>query len=138
MASIEREVEKGLLNAVSGVTGVNPYTSERGNPRLLPSLVAQAQIGSELLGPFTGVFNVPATLTYTARADSISRTAFDAKFQSIVAELYRSPDLPSYMNNVTSVTIYQAKMTSESPEIIARNRTWAKAVTLDINATAKK
>ena len=41
MASIEREVEKGLLNAVSGVTGVNPYTSERGVARTLPSLVAE-------------------------------------------------------------------------------------------------
>ena len=95
MASIEREVEKGLLNAVSGVTGVNPYTSERGSPRTLPSLVAQAQIGGELLGPFTGLFNVPATITYTARADGNTRQAFDQKFQSIVAELYRDPDLAS-------------------------------------------
>jgi len=138
MASIEREVEKGLLNAVSGVTGVNPYTSERGVARTLPSLVAQAQIGSELLGNFTGVFAVPSTLTYTARADSSSRAAFDTKFQSIVAELYRSPDLASYMTNVTSCTIYLAKVTGESPSIIARNRTWAREVTLDVNATAKK
>jgi len=138
MASIEREVEKGLLNAVSGVTGVNPYTSERGVARTLPSLVAQAQIGSELLGNFTGVFAVPSTLTYTARADSSSRAAFDQKFQSIVAELYRSPDLASYMTNVTSCTIYLAKVTGESPSIIARNRTWAREVTLDVNATAKK
>ena len=138
MASIEREVEKGLLNAVSGVTGVNPYTSERGVARTLPSLVAQAQIGSELLGNFTGVFAVPSTLTYTARADSSSRAAFDTKFQSIVAELYRSPDLASYMTNVTSCTIYLAKVAGESPSIIARNRTWAREVTLDVNATAKK
>ena len=138
MASIEREVEKGLLNAVSGVTGVNPYTSERGVARTLPSLVAQSQIGSELLGNFTGVFAVPSTLTYTARADSSSRAAFDTKFQSIVAELYRSPDLASYMTNVTSCTVYLAKVTGESPSIIARNRTWAREVTLDVNATAKK
>lgn len=138
MASIEREVEKGLLNAVSGVTGVNAYTSERESPRLLPHIVARATIGSELLGPFTGVFNVPSTLTYTARADTTTRSEFDAKFQSIVAELYRDPSLPSYMTNVTSVTIYQAKMTSESPEIISRNRTWSKTISLDINATAKK
>jgi hypothetical protein len=138
MASIEREVEKGLLNAVSGVTGLNAYTSERDEPRLLPHIFARATIGSELLGPFTGVFNVPSTLTYTARADTTTRANFDAKFQSIVAELYRDPSLPSYMTNVTSVTIYQAKMTSESPEIISRNRTWSKTISLDINATAKK
>ena len=138
MASIEREVERGLLNAVSGVTGVNPYTSERESPRLLPSLVAQARIGSELLGPFTGVFNVPATLTYTAKADGNTRAAFDSKLQSIVAQLYRDPDLPSYLTNATSATFYLARVASESPEIIARNRTWAKTITLDINATAKK
>ena len=138
MASIEREVEKGLLNAVSGVTGVNAYTSERSTARLLPSLVAQAQIGTELLGPFTGLFSVPATLTYTARADSISRTAFDAKFQSIMNQLYRDPDLPTYMTNATSISVYLAKVTSESPQIVARNRTWAKTITLDINATAKQ
>jgi len=138
MASIEREVERGLLNAVSGITGVNAYTSERGLPRTLPSLVAQAQIGSELLGTFTGIFNVPATLTYTARADSISRQAFDQKFQSIVAELYRDPDLASYMTNVTSISVYVAKVSSENPQIIATNRTWAKQITLDINATAKQ
>ena len=138
MASIEREVERGLLNAVSGVTGVNPYTSERGSARLLPSLVAQAQIGSELLGSFTGVFNMPATLTYTARADSTSRANFDSKFQEIVNELYRNPDLPAYMTNATSISVYLASVSSESPEVISRNRTWSKTITLDINATAKK
>jgi hypothetical protein len=138
MASIEREVERGLLNAVSGIAGVNPYTSERGSPRTLPSLVVQAQIGSELLGPFTGVFSVPATITYTARADGNTKQLFDQKFQSIIAELYRDPDLASYMTNVTSCTIYVAKVAGESPEIISSNRTWAKTVTLNINATAKK
>jgi hypothetical protein len=138
MASIEREVERGLLNAVSGIAGVNPYTSERGSPRTLPSLVVQAQIGSELLGPFTGVFSVPATITYTARADGNTKQLFDQKFQSIIAELYRDPDLASYMTNVTSCTIYVAKVAGESSEIISSNRTWAKTVTLNINATAKK
>jgi hypothetical protein len=138
MASIEREVEKGLLNAVSGVTGLNAYTSERDDPRLLPNVVAQASIGSELLGPFTGVFSLSASLTYTARADSTSRAAFDAKFQGLMAELYRDPDLPTYLTNATSCTIYLANVTGESPQIIARNRTWAKTITLDINATAKK
>ena len=138
MASIEREIENGLLNAVSAVTGLNAYTSERGDARLLPNMVAQAQIGSEVLGPFTGVFSVPATITYTARADSTTRVAFDAKFQDIMNQLYRAPDLPTYMTNVSSVSVYVAKVTSESPQIISQNRTWSKTITLDISATAKK
>ena len=138
MASIEREVERGLLNAVSGVTGVNAYTSERESQRILPSLVAQARIGDELLGPFTGVFSVPATLTYTARADNNTRASFDSKFQSIMAELYRDPDLPTYLTNCTSATFYLAKVTNESSQVIATNRTWSKTISLDINVTAKK
>lgn len=138
MASIEREIEKGLLNATSGVSGLNQYTSERGSARLLPSLVAQASLSSEELGPFTGVFRASATLTYTARADSTSRQSFDAKFQDIMVELYRSPGLPSYMTNATSISVYLANVTNESPQIIARNRTWAKTITLDISATAKQ
>ena len=138
MASIEREIEKGLLNATSGVSGVNQYTSERSAARLLPSLVAQSNLASEELGPFTGVFRASATLTYTARADTITRQAFDSKFQDIMGELYRSPSLPEYMTNVTSLTVYLANVINESPQIIARNRTWAKTITLDISATAKQ
>ena len=138
MASIERETEKGLLNVVSAITGVNAYTSERSGARTLPSLVIQAQIGNELIGPFTGVFKVPAIITYTEKADLISRSNFDLKFQNIINEFYRNPDLPTYLTNATSATFYLAKVTSESPRISAYNRTWSKSITLDINVTAKK
>lgn len=138
MASIEREIEKGLLNAVSGVTGINPYTSERGVARFLPSLVAQASLMAEELGTFTGIFRASASLTYAARADTTSRQAFDSKFQDIMGELYRSPSLPEYMTNVTSLTVYLANVTNESPDIISQNRTWAKTISLDISATAKQ
>jgi len=138
MASIEREIEKGLLNAVSGITGLNFFTSERGTARTMPNIVVQASIGSEELGPFTGVFKTPATLTYTERADTISRTAFDAKFYDILEQLYRSPDLASYITTATNITCYVAKITGQSNAIEARNRTWNRAITLDITASAKQ
>jgi phospholipid N-methyltransferase len=138
MASIEREVENALLNAISAVTGVNFYTSERSTARTLPNVVAKASIGSEELGPFTGVFTTPASLIYTARADTISRTEFDAKFQSIMGQLYRSPDLASYMTSNSNITCFLSNVTAESPSVIKTNRTWSKEITLDIKATAKK
>jgi hypothetical protein len=138
MASIEREVESALLNAISAVTGVNFFTSERGTARTLPNVVAKSSIGSEEITPFSGVFKTPSSLTYTARADTISRTEFDAKFQSIMAQLYRSPDLASYMTSNSNITCYVANVTAESPNIISINRTWNKEITLDITATAKK
>lgn len=138
MASIEREVENALLNAISAVTGVNFYTSERGTARTLPNVVAKASIGSEQIVPFSGVFKTPASLIYTARADSTSRAEFDAKFQSIVAQLYRSPDLASYMTSNSNITCYVANVTAESPSVIATNRTWSNEISIDIRATAKK
>jgi hypothetical protein len=57
MASIEREVENALLNVVSGIGGVNFFTSERGTARTLPSVTVQAQIGSEELVLFGRVQN---------------------------------------------------------------------------------
>lgn len=138
MASIEREVENGLLNAVSGITGLNKFTSERGTARTMPYVLAQATIANEQLGVFTGVFGLSASLTYVARADDTSRQAFDSKYQSLVDELYRNPDLPDYMTGATNITVYQAKMTQEEPTINSNNRSWQKAITLDIVATAKK
>lgn len=138
MASIEREVERGLLNVVSGIGGLNFFTSERSTARTMPNIVVQASIGGEELGPFTGVFKTPATLTYTARADTISRTDFDAKFYDILEQLYRSPDLASYITTATNITCYVAKITSEGNSVVGNNRTWNRTITLDITATAKK
>lgn len=138
MASIEREVENGLLNAVSGISGINKFTSERGTARTMPYVLAQASITNEQLGVFTGVFGLSASLTYVARADDTSRQAFDLKYQSLVNELYRNPDLPGYMTGASNITVYQAKVTQEEPAINSANRSWQKAVTLDIVATAKK
>ena len=138
MASIEREVENALLNVVSGVTGVNFFTSERGTARTMPSVTVQASISGEELVPFSGVFKTPASITYVARADTTARTAFDAKFYDILKQLYRSPDLASYLTTNSNITFYVAKVTGDNPAVIGQNRTWSRAMTLDITATAKK
>lgn len=136
MASIEREVENALLNVVSGIGGVNFFTSERGTARTMPSVTVQAQIGSEELVPFSGVFKTPATITYVARADTTARADFDAKFYDILEQLYRSPDLASYLTDNSNITFYVAKVTGDTPAVISQNRTWSRAMTLDITATA--
>jgi len=138
MASIEREVENALLNVVSGVTGVNFFTSERGTARTMPSVTVQAQIGSEELVPFSGVFKTPTTITYVARADTTARADFDAKFYDILEQLYRDPDLASYLTTNSNITFYVAKVTGDTPTVISQNRTWSRAMTLDITATAAK
>jgi len=138
MASIEREVENALLNVVSGVTGVNFFTSERGTARTMPSVTVQASISGEELVPFSGVFKTPASITYVARADTTARADFDAKFYDILEQLYRDPDLASYLTDHSNITFFVAKVTGDNPAVIGQNRTWSRAMTLDITATAKK
>jgi len=137
MASIERECELALINAVSAAS-VTSYTSERDAARLLPNVTAKATISNELLGPFTGVFGLSATLTYTARADTGSRAGFDNEFESIVQELYQSPNLASYMTSHSNLTVYKASINSETGSIVASNRTWKRDIALSIQASAKK
>ena len=137
MASIEREVELALINAVSAAS-VTSYTSEREGGRLLPNLTAKATLTNELLGPFTGIFGLSATLTYTSRADSVSRAGFDHEFETIVQELYQSPNLASYMTANSNLTVYKASINSETGSIVASNRTWKRDIALSIQASAKK
>jgi hypothetical protein len=122
---------------VSGIGGVNFYTSERSTARTIPSVTVQAQIGSEELVPFSGVFKTPTTITYVARADTTARADFDAKFYDILEQLYRSPDLASYLTDNSNLTFYVAKVTGDSPSVISQNRTWSRAMTLDVTATSK-
>jgi hypothetical protein len=137
MASIEKEVEYALINVVSGIGGVNFFTSESDLSRTLPSVTVQTQIGSEEIVPFSGVFKTPTTITYVARADTTARADFDAKFYDILEQLYRSPDLASYLTDHSNLTFYVAKVTGDSPSVISQNRTWSRAMTLDITATSK-
>ncbi|NBW13904.1 MAG: hypothetical protein EBR82_38465 [Caulobacteraceae bacterium] len=138
MASIEREVENALISAINSVTGLSYYTSERETARTLPFVSARASIGNEQLGTFTGVFGVSAVLSYNQRADSVTRQAFDSKFQEIVGKFYQNPNLAVVSTTASNVTIYNAKMTGESPFIVAGNRTWSKEITFDIIVSAKK
>jgi hypothetical protein len=138
MASIEREVESALLNAVSAANIPHSYTSERNAPRLLPNVTAKASISNEVLGPFTGVFTLSASLTYTSRADITSRAGFDHEAQTIIQELYSSPSLTDEMTASSNLTVYKASITSEGGTIASSNRTWQREIALEVTASAKK
>ena len=91
--------------------------------RSMADIVVQASIGGEEFGPFTDLVKTPATLTYAERADTISQTPFDAKFFDILEQLYRSPDLASYITTATNIACHVAKVTGQSNATEASNRT---------------
>ena len=135
MTSIERQLEESIATALAGVSGVNIYKSDTEGARLLPSLVIQASIGSEEIIPYSGVFRCPATIIYATRADTTTRAIFDSKFQDILQVMYQSPSLASVLTTST-LKVFLANVTSESPEIKSENRTWSKSLFLDISCTS--
>jgi len=132
---IERQLEDSLASAIS-VSGVNVYKSDYEGSRLLPSLVIQVGIGSEELVPFSGVFKCPATLTYSARADTTDRTELDTKWYAILQTFYQDPSIESILTTAT-LEVFLAKVTSESPGIITDRRIWTKTTNIDITCTSK-
>lgn len=132
---IERQLEDSLASAIS-VSGVNVYKSDYEGSRLLPSLVIQAGIGSEELVPFSGVFLCPATLTYSARADTTTRADLDTAWYAILQTFYQDPSIESILTTST-LEVFQCKVTAESPGIITDRRIWIKTTNLDIRCTSK-
>jgi hypothetical protein len=137
-SSIERDVENAIAQALTtaGVTGVNIYTSERTSGRLLPFVSIVASIKSEEIAPFTGVFDLNCTITYVARADTISDQAYDQKFASIQQAFYTNPNLASQMTSAQNdLEFYIADITRVGQRIISTSRTWARDIFMDVKAT---
>jgi hypothetical protein len=136
--SIERDVENAIATALTtaGVTGVNIYTSERISGRLLPFVSIVAQIDSEEIAPFTGVFDLTATISYVARADTLTNQAYDAVFAGIQQAFYTDPNIASQMTTASgNLEFYIADITRIGQRIVAPSRTWAKDIIMDIKVT---
>jgi hypothetical protein len=136
--SIERDVENALATALTtgGVTGVNIYTSEKISGRLLPFVSIVAQINSEEIAPFTGVFDLTATISYVARADTSTDQSYDVVFAKIQQSLYTDPNIASQMTTASgNLTFYIADIARIGQRIVAPSRTWAKDIIMDIKVT---
>ena len=139
-SSIERDVENSLATAITtaGVTGFNIYTSERTGGRLLPYVSILAKINSEEIAPFTGIFDLTATISYVARADTSNNEDYDSKFFEIQQAFYTDPNLASQMTTASAdLEFYIADIKNIGQRIVAPTRTWAKDINMDVKVTAK-
>jgi hypothetical protein len=138
--SIEKDVENSLATAITtaSVTGVNIFTSTVDSVRLLPFVAISAKINSEEIAPFTGIFDLTATISYVARADTSSNQAYDSKFFEIQQAFYTDPNLASQMTTASAnLEFYIADIKNIGQRIVAPTRTWAKDIIMDIKVTSK-
>ena len=135
--SIQYEIEDGIARLLSIVTGVNVYVSNRTGRRLFPYITIQSSINTQLLGNYTGVYDLNVAVNYSDTAAKISQEDFDSKYCEIFEAFYEeTPTLVVKIQDKSFNTkIYMARIISQSPSIRTDRDAWQRGLTLNIFAT---
>jgi hypothetical protein len=135
--SCQYEVEDGIAELLTGISGLNVYTTNRTGKRLFPYVTISASINTQLLGNYTGVYDLNVAVNYSDTSAKVSQEDFDAEYCSIFEAFYsETPTLVTKIqDNVTNTKIYMARIVSQNPTIRTDKRAWQRGLTLNVFAT---
>lgn len=135
--SIQYELENGIKRLIDSVSGVNIYTANRIGRRLMPYITIKASINGQLLGNFTGVYDLNVAVNYSDTAAKITQDQFDEKYCQIFESLYKeTPALSTKIQNrVENTKIYMARIISQTPSIRSDRDAWVRGLTVNVFAT---
>lgn len=136
--SIKTRIEEdiyGVATSSSAIDTLSPLNAF--NPREYPFIVTTAERANpELITSFSGVYDWKVEILYVARADTTSRDTFDNNFQQILGTLYKTGGLASDLTAYSpSLKYYIASVSSITPTIKSKTRTWEKSIILDVKCT---
>ena len=95
-----------------------------------PLVYCYAGEATEVMTPGCGVFLVPVTLTYAAKADDITADAFDENWQTLLRYLWDS-SLPSTLTTA-GFHVYGITYGQQAESIENDERAWARSATLEV------
>ena len=135
--SIQFEIEDAVADLLTGISGLNVYTSNRVGRRLFPFASVQASINTQLLGNYTGVYDLNVVVNYSDTAVKISQEDFDSEYCSIFEAFYSETPtiLTKIQDNAYNTKVYMARIVSQSPTIRTDKRAWQRGLTLNVIAT---
>jgi hypothetical protein len=135
--STQLNLENAIAKILFSVSNVNVYTANRVGGRLFPYITIQASINSQLLGNYTGVYDLNVLVNYSDTADKITQEDFDSKYCDIFNAFYeQAPSLVIKIQNVISNTkVFMARIVSQTPSIRTDKDAWQRGLTLNIFAT---
>jgi hypothetical protein len=135
--STQHETEEAIARLLGSVSGVNIYTANRVGKRLFPYATIQASINTQLLGNYTGVYDLNVAVNYSDTAAKISQEDFDSKYCEIFEAFYEeTPALVvKIQNRILNTKVYMARIVSQSPSIRTNKDAWQRGLTLNIFAT---
>ena len=135
--SCQYEVEDAVANLLTGISGLNVYTTNRTGRRLFPYATISASLNSQLLGNYTGVYDLNVAVNYSDTAAKISQEDFDSQYCQIFEAFYEETPTLAYkiQDKILNTKIYMARILSQSPTIRTNKRAWQRGLTLNVIAT---
>ena len=135
--SIQYLVEDAVAGLLGGITGLHVYTSNRTGARLFPYVTVQSSINTQLLGNYTGVYDLSVAVNYSDTAVKVTQEEFDAEYCLIFEAFYsETPTLKDKLENeIVSGTVYMARISSQTPTIRTDKRAWQRGLTISCVAT---
>jgi len=136
--SIQYQVEDGVAALLTGISGLNVYTTNRIGRRLFPYVTIQASISSQVLGNYSGVYDLSVSVNYSDTAVKVSQEAFDQEYCEIFEAFYsESPTLASKIDAqiAAPAVIYMAQITGQTPTIRTTARAWQRGLTMRVMAS---
>lgn len=135
--STQYNVEDAVADLLGNISGLNVYKSNRIGKRLFPYVTVQSSINTQLLGPYTGVYDLNVSVNYSDTAAKVSQENFDATYCQIFEAFY--DDTPSLalkiQNEILNTKVYMARITSQTPSIRTDKDAWQRGLTLNVFAT---
>ena len=135
--SVSYYVENAVSDLLDSVSGLNVYVSNRRGGRLFPYASIKADVNNQMLGNYTGVYDMSVAVDYSDTAAKVSKEDFDSEYCNIFEAFYaETPTLAAKLNAVNNkVLFYMARITSQTPTIRTPKRAWQRGLTLNIYAT---
>lgn len=135
--SIQYLVEDAVAGLLDSISGLNVYTANRTGSRLFPYVTIQASINTQLLGNYTGVYDLNVAANYSDTAVKTTQEDFDSEYCQIFEAFYEeTPTLQAKIQaELSSGTCYMARITSQSPTIRTDKRAWQRGLTMRVIAS---
>ena len=135
--SVQINVEDALENLLANIPNLNVYKTNRIGAKLFPFATISASVGGQLLGNYTGVYEVSVSVDYSDTAAKISQEDFDNTYCQIFEAFYEEtpPLFTKIQNNILDTKVYTARITGQTPTIRTAKRAWQRGLKMSLICT---
>ena len=135
--SVQINIEDAIEGLLAHVPNLNTYKTNRVGAKLFPFATISASVGGQLLGNYTGVYEVSVSVDYSDTAAKISQENFDSTYCSIFEAFYEEtpPLFTKIQNNILDTKVYTARITGQTPTIRTAKRAWQRGLKMSLICT---